>query len=92
MCVLGMNSTYAIVHGICNYVFHAVLNVLCLHFFCKWQLGFLKLTKAVRVLGLDRTGHMSFLTGQDRTPKFAGWVLPDQTESRLIFLSILPNK
>ena len=23
-------------------------------------------------LGLNRTGHMSFLTGQDRTPKFAG--------------------
>ena len=32
-------------------------------------------------LGLDRTGHMSFLTGQDRTPKFAGQVLPDWTES-----------
>ena len=23
-------------------------------------------------IGLDRTGHMSFLTGQDRTPTFAG--------------------
>ena len=23
-------------------------------------------------VGLDRTGHMSFITGQDRTPKFAG--------------------
>ena len=43
-------------------------------------------------LGLDRTGHMSFLTGQDRTPKFAGQVLPDRTESGLIFLNILPNK
>ena len=28
---------------------------------------------------------MSFLTGQDRTPKFAGQVLPDRTESGLIF-------
>ena len=41
-------------------------------------------------LGLNRTGHMSFLTRQDRTPKFAGQVLPNWTESRLIFLSILP--
>ena len=43
-------------------------------------------------LGLDRTGHMSFLTGQDRTPKFAGQVLPDRTISGLIFLNILPTK
>ena len=35
---------------------------------------------------------MSFLTGQDRTPKFAGQVLLDQSESPLIFLNILPNK
>ena len=35
---------------------------------------------------------MSFLTGQDWTPKFAGQVLLDQTESQLIFLNILPNK
>ena len=40
-------------------------------------------------IGLDRTGHMSFLTGQDRTPKFAGQVLPDRTKSGLIFLNIL---
>ena len=33
------------------------------------------------LIGLNRTGHMSFLTGQDRTPKFAGQVLPDRTES-----------
>ena len=33
---------------------------------------------------------MSFLTRQDRTPKFAGHVLPDRTESRLIFFDILP--
>ena len=39
-------------------------------------------------LGLDWTGHMSFLTGQDQTPKFAGQVLPDRTESGLIFLNI----
>ena len=42
-------------------------------------------------IGLDRTEHMSFLTGQDRTPKFAGQVLPDRTESGLIFLNILPT-
>jgi hypothetical protein len=30
---------------------------------------------------------MSFLAGQDRTPKFAGQVLPDRTESGLIFLT-----
>ena len=35
---------------------------------------------------------MSFLTGQDRTPKFAGQVLPHRTESGLIFLNILPYK
>jgi hypothetical protein len=35
---------------------------------------------------------MSFLTGQDGTPKFAGQVLPDGTESGLTFLNILlPN-
>ena len=44
------------------------------------------------MLGLDRTGHMSFLTGQDWTPKFAGQVLPDPTESGLIFLNSLPTK
>jgi hypothetical protein len=36
-------------------------------------------------LGLNRTGHMSFLTGQDRTPKYAGQDLPDRTESGLTF-------
>ena len=41
----------------------------------------------LQALGLNRTGHLSFLTGQDRTPKFAGQVLSDQTESRLIFLT-----
>jgi hypothetical protein len=30
---------------------------------------------------------MNFLTGQDRTPKFAGQVLSDRTESGLIFLT-----
>ena len=39
----------------------------------------------VHKLGINRTGHMSFLTGQDRTPKFAGQVLPDRTESGLTF-------
>ena len=33
------------------------------------------------ILGLDRTEHMSFLSGQDRTPKLAGHVLPDRTKS-----------
>ena len=36
-------------------------------------------------LELNRTEHMSFLTGQDRTPQFAGQVLPDQTEYGLLF-------
>ena len=39
-------------------------------------------------VGLDQTGYMSFLTGQDRTPKFAGQVLPDRTKSGLTFLNI----
>jgi hypothetical protein len=30
---------------------------------------------------------MSFQTGQNWTPKFAGQVLPDRTESGLIFLT-----
>ena len=42
--------------------------------------------------GLDRTGYMNFLTRQDRTPKFAGPVLPDRTKSGLIFLNILHYK
>ena len=55
--------------------------------------GCAKLTsRSVIIVGLDRTGHMSFLTGQDQTPKFAGQVLPDRTESGLIFLDILPYK
>ena len=41
-------------------------------------------------LGLNRDGHISFLTGQIRTPKFAGQVLPDRTESGLIISNILP--
>jgi hypothetical protein len=40
---------------------------------------------AFTALGLNRTGHMSFQTGQDRTPKFAGQVLLDRTKSGLIF-------
>ena len=39
-------------------------------------------------LGLDWTWYISFLTGQDPIPKLAGQVLPDQTESGLIFLNI----
>ena len=40
------------------------------------------------LLWLNRTGHMSFLTRQDWTPKFAGQVLPNRTESGLTFLNI----
>ena len=39
-------------------------------------------------LGLDRTWHMSLMSGQDRASNFAGRVLPDRTESELIFLMI----
>ena len=39
-------------------------------------------------IALDWTGHMSFLTGQDPTPKFAGQVLPDRTKSGLMFLNM----
>ena len=46
-------------------------------------------SKSSITLGLDRTGHMIFLTGQDRTPKFAGQVLTNRTKSGLIFLNIL---
>ena len=38
-------------------------------------------------LGLNRTGHMSVQSGQDRTPKFAGRVLPDRTSTGPILLS-----
>ena len=40
-------------------------------------------------VGLNRTGHMSFLPKQDRTLKFAGQVLPDWTKSGLTFY--IPN-
>jgi hypothetical protein len=40
------------------------------------------------LLGLNRTGHMSVQPGQDRTPKFAGRVLPDRTESGPLFFPI----
>jgi len=42
--------------------------------------------------GSTGLGILSFLTGQNRTPKFAGQVLQDRTESGLIFLNILPTK
>ena len=52
-----------------------------------------KRTKTIRLeVGLDRTGHMSLLTGQDRRPKFTGQVLPDRTESGPIFWNILPTQ
>jgi hypothetical protein len=50
--------------------------------FWPWSEGYFL---SGRPLGLNRTGHMSFLTGQDRTPKLAGQLLPDRTESGLIF-------
>ena len=40
------------------------------------------------MLGLDRTRHMSFLTGQDQTPKFARQVLLDRTKSEQNFIEI----
>ena len=43
-------------------------------------------------VGLDRTEHVSFLTGQDRTPKFAEQVLLDRTEFELVFPNILPTQ
>ena len=48
---------------------------------------YLKQTLEVHItnVGLNRTGHMSVLTRQDWTPKFAGQVLPNRTESGLIF-------
>ena len=61
----------------------------------RLNLNFLFLTEETQyiyIVGLDRTGHMSFLTGQDRTSKFAGQVLPDRTESGLILLNILLHK
>ena len=58
-----------------------------LKLFLKENLYFLKFLLHFHELGLNRTGHMSFLTGQDRTPKFAGQVLPDWTESGHTFLT-----
>ena len=52
----------------------------------------LKFHSQASQLGLNRTGLMGFLNGQDRTTKFARQVLPDRTESGLIFLNILPTK
>ena len=43
------------------------------------------------MVGLDQAG-LGFLTIQDQTPKIAGQILRDWTESGLIFLNILPNK
>ena len=51
--------------------------------------GFLAKHIAIGI-GLDGTGHTSFPTGQDQTPKFAGQVLPNRTESGLIFSNMLP--
>ena len=57
----------------------------------RWKLPDVQLVlykNLLKYVGLDQTGHMSFLTGQDRTHKFAGQVLPDRTESGLNFLNI----
>ena len=51
----------------------------------------LTLGHTILMLGLNQTGFLSFLTGQDWTPKFAGQVLPDRTESGLLS-NILPAK
>ena len=65
---------------------HVVLVKELINQFKPVQQSKLKLTF---LIGLNRTGHMSFLTGQDRTPKFVGQVLPDRTKSGLTFLNIL---
>ena len=76
------------------FAMHALLdkkeNFIVLLWYCKVIVY--KSCAELFLLGLDRTGHMSFLTGQVRTPKFAGQVLPDQTVSGLIFWNILPTK
>ena len=41
------------------------------------------------VVGLKWTGHMSFFTGQDQTPKFAKQVLPDRTDSGVYLPSMV---
>ena len=43
--------------------------------------------KVFETVGLNRTGHMSVKPGQDRTPKFAGRVLPDRTKSGPVFFT-----
>ena len=48
------------------------------------QMGFFFFTFGMEILGLNWTGHMSFLTVQDRTPKFAGQVLSDQTKASTV--------
>ena len=40
----------------------------------------------ITMVGLNRTGHMSVQPGQNRTPKFAGRVLPDRTSTGPILL------
>ena len=50
-----------------------------------WYGAYMQDLKKNGSTGLD----MSFLTGQDWTPKFAGEVLPNRTKSGLIFLNIL---
>ena len=52
----------------------------------------LKFHSQASQLGLNRTGLMGFLNGQDRTTKFARQVLLDQTKSGLISLKILHTK
>ena len=37
------------------------------------------------IIGLNQTGHMSFLTRQDQTSKFAERVLPDRTKPKHTF-------
>ena len=59
-------------------------------YFSKAQFIYIRTVCSERLLlGLDRTGHMSFLTEQDRMPNFARL---DWTESGLISLKFLPTK
>ena len=67
------------------FAMHALLdkkeNFIVLLWYCKVIVY--KSCAELFLLGLDRTGHMSFLTGQDRTPKFARQVLWNRNKYRL---------
>ena len=67
-----------------------IISVFCKSFepICEPEIV-LKIFAADFQVGLDRTWHMSLMTGQDWTPEFARQILPDRTESGLIFNGLL---